>query len=80
MTFQYSGGPILSNVKVVAIFAGSNSTVTTWDWHSLVDGSLLPVVSVLDRFLADIVDSSYVDKLSAEYSHRDGAPALTARG
>ena len=76
MAPRYNGGPILTNVEAVAVFAGANSGTDQYNWHSPGDGSILPEVCLLDRFLFDITDSPYVDKLASEYSERDGAPPI----
>jgi hypothetical protein len=73
----YQGGSVLTSVDVVAVFAGGNTASgTSQNWHSLVDGSILSEVCLLDGFLGDLTDSAYVDGLGQEYSNGGGSPAI----
>lgn len=69
----YQGGPLLSSVEAIAIFATvDHGQGNIENWHSLVDNSVLPEVCFLDAFLYDITDSAYLDLLSKEYSVQGG--------
>jgi hypothetical protein len=78
--FNYHGGRILSNVDLTVVYARTKSiksdgTLTSPNWIDSTNTALTVPISFvceINSFLHDLVDSAFMDVLSAEYSLANG--------
>jgi hypothetical protein len=70
VTMSYGGGPVIPNVQVEAVYLGSTwASYNPYDWNSITRQSER---GQMDRFLGDIVQSSYMNGLSQYYGYVPG--------